>query len=105
MQAAHTSGSRSGITAGNVVASASSSPNFHWSKPQEPFLPEWEKWLQLSSVAMMAIQSTSFSEVTRSEVGQRALVIMGGLSEETTSKKVISMLFLVSGESARKTFG
>ena len=53
LQAARIFGSRSGITPGDVVDSALASPNIYWSEPQEPPLPEWEKWLDLFFVAMI----------------------------------------------------
>ena len=69
MQAVYNSGIPSGITPGKAVASALAVLNIYWSEFQQPPLVGWEKWLKLSSVAMMAKHSTSLSELTPSEGG------------------------------------
>ena len=103
LRAAHTSGNRTSIAPGFAVASALAGLNLYWSEPQEPPLLEWEKWLELITVAMMAKRSIYLSELTRVERSERVSAIMDGFSEEAASKKVFGILFLSIGQAARKT--
>ena len=103
LQAAHTSGSQSGITPGKAVASDLADFNLSWSEHQEPSLLEWKKWLEIFTVAMMAKQSISFSRLTRVEMGRRFLNLMGGPSQEAAKEKMIRFLFLSICQDSRKT--
>ena len=67
---------------------------------------EWEKWLDLFQVAMMAEYSISITELTR-EVNQQypnVPTLMGDLEEDPANKKVIGVIYLSLGEAARKQF-
>ena len=103
LQATHSFGGRSGISTGHADASVLAGLNLYWSEHHKSPLLQWEKRLELFTVAKMAKQSISLSELTRTEGGQRVASLMGGLSEETASKIVISILFVSVGQAARKT--
>ena len=101
-QAADSSGGSSGITSGHAIASAWAGLNLYWSEPHESLLVEWEKWLELFTVALMAKASVSLSRLTRTEGGEWVAFLTGGFSEEAASRKVISIPFLSIGQAARK---
>ena len=103
VRATRTSGSRSDITPVDVVASALAGLKIYWSEPQEPYLLEWEKWLELLSASMIAKHSFSLPELTRVDGSERMLALLGGLSEETAGKMVKRFLFILIGQATRKT--
>ena len=67
-------------------------------------LMEWDKWLDLFQVAMMAKYSISITELTREANQQKPRVrtLMGDLDEDLANKKVISVIYVALGEAARK---
>ena len=67
---------------------------------------EWDKWLDLFQVAMMAIYSISFTELIRETNQQTPIVrtLMGDLDEDPANKKVISVMYLLLDEAARMQF-
>ena len=67
---------------------------------------EWDKWLDLFQVAMMAKYSISITELTREANQQKPRVrtLMGDLDEDPANKKVISVIYVALGEAARKQF-
>ena len=68
---------------------------------------EWEKWIDLFAVAMMAKYSISMNELTRTadETNPRVKALLGDMPEEAANKKkVVSMMFMSLGESGRKMF-
>ena len=67
---------------------------------------EWDKWLHLFRVAMMAKYSISITELTReaNQQNPRVRTLMGDLEEDPANKKVISVMYFSLGEAARKQF-
>ena len=67
---------------------------------------DWDKWLDLFHVAMMAKYSISKTELTREANQQNARVrpFMGDLHEDPANEKIISVMYLALGEAARKQF-
>ena len=67
---------------------------------------EWDKWVDLFQVTVMAKYSISLTELTRDASQQipKVRALMGDLEEEPANKKVVSVLYLSLGEAARKQF-
>ena len=67
---------------------------------------EWDKWLDLFQVAMMAKYSIYITELTReaNQQNPRVRTLMGDLEEDPANKNVISVMYLSLGEAARKQF-
>ena len=67
---------------------------------------DWDKWLDLFQVAIMAKYSISITELTRAVTEQTSRVrpLMGDLDEDPANKKTISVMYLSLGEAARKQF-
>ena len=65
---------------------------------------EWEKWLNLFQVAIMAKNSSSITAMTREVTDQlpRKRSLIGDLYEDPANKKVVSAMHLSFGEAARK---
>ena len=77
-----------------------------WHEASKSPSMEWEKWIDLFAVAMMAKYSISMNELTRTadETNPRVKALLGDMPEEAANKKVVSMMFLSLGESGRKMF-
>ena len=67
---------------------------------------DWDKWLDLFQVAMMAKYSISITELTRETTEQtpRNKTLMGDLDEDPANEKVISVIYLSLDEATRKQF-
>ena len=67
---------------------------------------EWDKWLDLFTVALKVKYSVSIEEVERipDEQNPRVRALMGDLPDVSANGKVISLMFLSLGEAARKLF-
>ena len=67
---------------------------------------DWDKWLDLFQVALMAKYSISITELTRNADQQnpRVRALLGNLEEDPANKKVISVMHLALGDAARKQF-
>ena len=63
---------------------------------------EWEKWIDLFKVALMAKNNISLSELTKT-TGAKEKSLMGDLDEIPAMKKAISVLYLALGAAGRKT--
>ena len=77
-----------------------------WSDNTRSPLMEWERWLDLFAVAVMAKSSISIEELTRTPDAEnpRTKSLFGDMAEEAAEKKVVTWLFLLVGEPARKMF-
>ena len=66
---------------------------------------DWDKWLDLFQVAMMAKYSISITELTRvvTEQMPRVRPLIGDLDEDPANKKTISVMYLSLGEAARNS--
>ena len=67
---------------------------------------EWDKWLDLMQIAVMAMYSNSLTELTRepSQQNLRVRALMGDLEEEPVNKKAVIVVYLSLDEAARKQF-
>ena len=67
---------------------------------------EWERWLDLFAVAVMAKYSISIEEFTRTPDADqpRVKAIIGDMAEKAAEKKVVTWLFLSMRDLARKIF-
>ena len=77
-----------------------------WNDPSINPTMDWDKWIDLFQVAMMAKYSISITELTRAVTEQtpRVRPLMGDLDEDPANKKTISVMYLSLGEAARKQF-
>ena len=77
-----------------------------WPHADKPPAMEWERWIDLFAVAVMAKHSISIDELTRTvDKGHpRVKALIGDMPEEAAEKKVVTWLFLSVGEPARKLF-
>ena len=94
-------------------SSSSSSSSSHlvglpvfWSDATANPAMDWDKWLDLFQVALMAKYYISITELTREATQQnpRVRALLGDLDEDPANKKVISVMYLSLGEAARKQF-
>ena len=67
---------------------------------------DWDKWLDLFQVAVMAKYSISLTELTTeaNEQNPRARPIMGDMDETPANKKVVSVMYLSLGKAARRQY-
>ena len=77
-----------------------------WSDNTISPLLEWERWLDLFAVAVMAKYSISIEELTRTPDADhpRIKALIGDMAEEAAEKKVLTWLLLLVGEPAKKIF-
>ena len=78
--------------------------NYFWQEAEKSPTYEWEQWIQLFEVAVLARHSISGSELTR-EVTQdnpRRAAMMGNLEEKPAKRKVTSLLYISIGKTGRK---
>ena len=99
------------LRAENPSSSSSSSSHLvglpvFWSDATANPAMDWDKWLNLFQVALMAKYSISITELTREATQQnpRVRALLGDLDEDPANKKVISVMYLSLGEAARKQF-
>ena len=76
-------------------------PNY-WQEATKPPELEWEKWMELFEVALMAKSNISVAELTKT-TGNKDKSLMGHMEEATAMKKANSVLYLALGMAARKT--
>ena len=69
----------------------------HWQEATKPPELEWEKWMELFEVALMAKSNISVAELTKI-TGNKDKSLMGDMEEATAMKK-----YLALGMAARKT--
>ena len=78
----------------------------YWHEANTSPTMDWDKWVDLFQVAVMAKFSISISELTReaTEQNPRARALLGDMDEDPANKKVVSVMYLSLGEAARKLF-
>ena len=90
----------------SASSSSSSSTNsllvglpLFWHEASNSSSMEWEKWIDLFAVAMMAKHSISMNEWIRTadEVDPKVKAL-GDMPEEAANKKAVSMMFLSLGK-------
>ena len=74
----------------------------YWTDASKTPTLEWEKWIDLFEVALMAKNNISVSELTKT-TGAKEKSLMGDLDEIPATKKAISVLYLALGAAGRKT--
>ena len=78
----------------------------YWHEANSTPTMDWDKWLDLFQVPVMAKFSISITELTRDVDQQNPSVraFLGDKDEDLANKKVVSELYLSLGEAARKLF-
>ena len=74
----------------------------HWADASKSAQLEWEKWIGLFEVALMAENNISTTELTKT-TGPKETSLMSDLEEATATKKAISVLYVAFGITARET--
>ena len=74
----------------------------YWQAATKTPEPEWEKWIEIFEVALMAKSNISITELTKT-TGTKDKSLMGDMEEATAMKKANSVLYLALGMAARKT--
>ena len=72
----------------------------YWHEANTSPTMDWDKWVDLFQVAVMAKFSISISELTREATEQNPRA----MDEDPANKKVVSVMYLSLGEAARKLF-
>ena len=77
---------------------------YFWQDAEKPSGYDWEQWIQLFEVATLARRSIPVSEVLRVAVQQnpRTMSLMGNLEEVSGRRKMVKLLYISSGKTARK---
>ena len=77
---------------------------YFWQDAEKPPTYEWEQWIQLFEVAVLARHSISITELTRDADQQnpRVPAMMGNLEEQPAKRKVTGLLYLSSGKIGQK---
>ena len=78
----------------------------YWHEANTSPTMDWDKWVDLFQVAVMAKFSISISELTReaTEQNPRVRALLGDMDEDPANKKVVSVMYLSLGEAARMLF-
>ena len=77
--------------------------SYNWQDAEKSPSYDWDQWLQLFEVAVLARHSISVSELTRNAEQQpRAQALMGNMEEAPAARKVISLLYISLGKTGRK---
>ena len=77
--------------------------SYFWQDAEKSPSYDWDQWLQLFEVAVLARHSISVSELTRNAEQQpRAQALMGTMEEAPAARKVISLLYISLGKTGRK---
>ena len=74
----------------------------YWTEASKAPTLEWEKWIDLFEVALMAKNNISISELTKT-TGAKVKRLIGDLDEIPAMKKAISVLYLALGSAGRKS--
>ena len=74
----------------------------YWTEASKAPTLEWEKWIDLFEVALMAKNNISISEL-RKTTGAEEKSLMADLDEIPAMKKAISVLYLALGSAGRKS--
>ena len=74
----------------------------YWQEATKPPELEWEKWMELLEVALLAKSNISVAELTKT-TGNKDKSLTGDMEEATAMKKANSVLYLALGMAARKT--
>ena len=77
---------------------------YFWQEADKSPSNDWEQWMQLFEVAVLARHSISITELLRNADQQnpRQATLMGNLEETPGKRKVISLLYIAIGKRAEK---
>ena len=73
----------------------------YWGEADKSPVLDWEKWIDLFEVALMAKNDRSLAELTKT-TGPKEKSLMGDMEEGAATKKAVSILYLSLGMAARK---
>ena len=78
--------------------------NYFWQDAEKPPSYDWEQWVQLFEVAVLARHSISMTELLREvdEQNPRIAAMMGHLEEVPAKRKLVSLLYISIGKTGRK---
>ena len=78
--------------------------NYFWQDAEKPPSYDWEQWVQLFEVAVLARHSISMTELLREvdEQNPRIAAMMGNLEEVPAKRKLVSLLYISIGKTGRK---
>ena len=78
--------------------------NYFWQDAEKPSRYDWEQWVQLFEVAVLARHSISMTQLLREadEQNPRIAAIMGNLEEVPAKRKLVSLLYISIGKTGRK---
>ena len=78
--------------------------NYFWREADKTPSYDWELWLQLFKVVVIARHSISITELTREadEQNPRVSALMGNLDKTAAARKIISLLYISLRKTGRK---
>ena len=78
--------------------------NYFWQDAEKPPSYDWEQWVQLFEVAVLARHSISMTELLREvdEQNPRIAAMMGNLEEVPAKRKLVSLWYISIGKTGRK---
>ena len=77
---------------------------YFWQEADKSPSNDWEQWMQLFEVAVLARHSISITKLLRNADQQnpRQATLMGNMEETHAKRKVISLLYIAIGKTGRK---
>ena len=78
--------------------------SYFWQEAEKPPGYDWEQWVQLFEVAVLARHSISMTKLLRDDDYQnpRNAAMMGNLDEVPAKRKLVSLLYISIGKTGRK---
>ena len=78
--------------------------SYFWQEAEKPPGYDWEQWVQLFEVAVLASHSISMTELLREADDQnpRIAEVMGNLEEVPAKRGLVSLLYISVGKTDRK---
>ena len=79
--------------------------SYYWQDPEKPPIYDWDQWIQLLEVAVLAKHSIAIFELFQepTEQNSRNIAMMGNLQVDAAQKKQVSLLYISVGSRGRKT--
>ena len=77
---------------------------YFWQDADKPPSYDWDQWVQLFEVTVLARHPISMTELLRTADKQhpRKSALMGNLEETPEKRKVVSLLYIAIGKTGRK---
>ena len=78
--------------------------SYFWQEAEKPPDYDWEQWVQLFEVAVLARHSISMTELLRvaDQQNPRNAAMMGNLDEIPAKRKLVSLMYITIGKTGRK---